>query len=128
MEQKGHFPDRGSGQPQILREEPLEKETATLQRSCLENPKDRGAWRAAVHGVTQSQTGLSDQTRTDSSPAGLRRKHLMMSTRSDRTSVVNQRLNPLSGTGLSPGPRAWSARKAEYADLPYYTSPTSQQR
>ena len=22
--------------------------------------EDRGAWRAAVHGVTQSQTGLSD--------------------------------------------------------------------
>ena len=25
-----------------------------LQYSCLENPLDRGAWRAAVHGVTQS--------------------------------------------------------------------------
>ena len=24
--------------------------------------EDRGAWRAAVHGVTKSQTGLSDQT------------------------------------------------------------------
>ena len=31
-----------------------------LQYSCLENPMDRGAWRAAVHGVTKSQTGLSD--------------------------------------------------------------------
>ena len=27
-----------------------------LQYSCLENPTDRGAWRAAVHGVTQSRT------------------------------------------------------------------------
>ena len=27
-----------------------------LQYSCLENPKDRGAWRAAVHGVAKSQT------------------------------------------------------------------------
>ena len=27
-----------------------------LQYSCLENPMDRGAWRAAVHGVTQSRT------------------------------------------------------------------------
>ena len=26
-----------------------------LQYSCLENPKDRGAWRAAVHGVAKSQ-------------------------------------------------------------------------
>ena len=25
-----------------------------LQYSCLENPMDRGAWRATVHGVTES--------------------------------------------------------------------------
>ena len=29
-----------------------------LQYSCLENPVDRGSWRAAVHGVTKSQTRL----------------------------------------------------------------------
>ena len=29
-----------------------------LQYSCLENPVDRGAWWAAFHRVTQSQTGL----------------------------------------------------------------------
>ena len=29
-----------------------------LQYSCLENPMDRGAWRAAVHGVAKSQTLL----------------------------------------------------------------------
>ena len=27
-----------------------------LQYSCLENPRDGGAWWAAVYGVTQSQT------------------------------------------------------------------------
>ena len=27
-----------------------------LQYSCLENPKDWGAWWAAVYGVAQSQT------------------------------------------------------------------------
>ena len=31
-----------------------------LQYSCLENPMDRGAWWAAVHGVAQSWTRLSD--------------------------------------------------------------------
>ena len=31
-----------------------------LQYSCLENPMDRGAWRAAVHGVAKSQTRLSN--------------------------------------------------------------------
>ena len=35
-----------------------------LQYSCLENPMDIGAWWAAVHGVTQSQTRLSDFTFT----------------------------------------------------------------
>ena len=29
-----------------------------LQCSCLENPRDRGAWWAAVYGVTQSRTRL----------------------------------------------------------------------
>ena len=28
----------------------------SLQYSCLENPKDRGAWWATVHRVTKSQT------------------------------------------------------------------------
>ena len=27
-----------------------------LQRSCLENPRDGGAWWAAVYGVAQSRT------------------------------------------------------------------------
>ena len=31
-----------------------------LQCSCLENPMDRGAWWAAVHGVAGSWTRLSD--------------------------------------------------------------------
>ena len=32
----------------------------SLQHSCLENPMDRGAWQATVHGVTESRTRLSD--------------------------------------------------------------------
>ena len=35
-----------------------------LQYSCLENPMDRGAWWAAVHGVEKSRTRLSDFTFT----------------------------------------------------------------
>ena len=27
-----------------------------LQYSCLENPMDRGAWRAMVHGIAESRT------------------------------------------------------------------------
>ena len=38
-------------------EDPLEKDMATpLQYSCLENPVDRGAWQATIHGVAKSQT------------------------------------------------------------------------
>ena len=46
----GRFPGEGNGYP--------------LQYSCLETPMDRGAWRAAVHGVTKSQTRLSTHTHT----------------------------------------------------------------
>ena len=35
-----------------------------LQYSCLENPMDRGALQAAVHGVAKSPAGLSDFTFT----------------------------------------------------------------
>ena len=38
----GRSPGEGHGNP--------------LQYSCLENPMDRGAWRATVHGVVESQT------------------------------------------------------------------------
>ena len=38
----GRSPGEGHGNP--------------LQRSCLESPIDRGAWRATVHGVAKSQT------------------------------------------------------------------------
>ena len=35
-----------------------------LQCSCLENPTDGGAWWAAIYGVAQSRTQLSDFTFT----------------------------------------------------------------
>ena len=41
----GRSPGEGNGSP--------------LQYSCQENPMDRGAWRATVHGVAKSQTWLS---------------------------------------------------------------------
>ena len=44
----GTSPGEGNGNP--------------LQCSCLENPMDRGAWWATVHGVAKSRTQLSDLT------------------------------------------------------------------
>ena len=46
----GRSPGGGNGNP--------------LQSSCLENPMDRGAWWATVHGVTKNQTRLSTHTHT----------------------------------------------------------------
>jgi len=40
----------GSGRP------PGGRHGSPLQYSCVENPMDRGAWRAVVHGVTKSDT------------------------------------------------------------------------
>ena len=39
----------------------------TLQNSCLENPRDGGAWWAAVYGVTKSQTWLKGLSSSSSS-------------------------------------------------------------
>ena len=39
---------------------PGEGNGSPLQCSCLENPRDGGAWWAAVYGVAQSRTHLSD--------------------------------------------------------------------
>ena len=44
----GRSPGNGNGNP--------------LQDSCLENPMDRGAWWATVHGVAKSRTRLSNLT------------------------------------------------------------------
>ena len=40
------------------RRSPGEGNGNPLQYSCLENSKDRGAWRVTVHGIVQSQTQL----------------------------------------------------------------------
>ena len=42
-----------------------------LQYSCLESPLDRGAWRATVHGVTQSDT--AKVTESTEAPAASQR-------------------------------------------------------
>ena len=42
-----------------------------LQCSCLENPRDRGAWWAAVYGVAQSRTWLKWLSSSSSSRGSL---------------------------------------------------------
>ena len=53
------IPFSGNAQNREIYRDKMEKAMAPLlQYSCLENPRDRGAWWATVHGVTQSQTRL----------------------------------------------------------------------
>ena len=52
-------------------EDPLEKEMATLQYSCLKNPMDRGTWWATVQWITKSRTRLSNEARTECSDSKL---------------------------------------------------------
>ena len=56
-----HPPSRMNGfyAKNTLSQESGEGNGTLLQYSCLENPMDRGAWWAAVHGVAKSWTRLS---------------------------------------------------------------------
>ena len=47
-----------------FRRSPGEGNGTPLQYSCLENPMDGGAWKAAVHGIAEGRTRLSDFTFT----------------------------------------------------------------
>ena len=42
----------------IMKPKLIYGEGSTLKYSCLENPRDREAWWAAVYGVAQSRTRL----------------------------------------------------------------------
>ena len=46
---------RGMSSTSLLGRSPGVGDGKALQYSCLENPMDRGAWWATVHGVTESQ-------------------------------------------------------------------------
>ena len=58
------LPRPPSGYISDLGSNPGEGNGPPLQHSCLENPMDGRAWWATVHGVTKSQTQLSDFTFT----------------------------------------------------------------
>ena len=49
-----------------------------LQCSCLENPRDRGAWWAAVYGIAQSWTRLKRLSSSSSSAQSLSRDRLFV--------------------------------------------------
>ena len=53
----GRSPGEGNGHP--------------LQYSCLENPRDRGAWQATVHGVARARHDLVTKTTTTTPTVGI---------------------------------------------------------
>ena len=64
-------PDRALGRMELAKMDKVEPcppdgegNGTRLQSSCMENPKNGGAWRAAVHGVATSRTRLSNFTFT----------------------------------------------------------------
>ena len=74
-----------------------------LQYSCLENPMDRGAWQAAVHGVATSQIRLNDFTFTFHFPA-------LEKEMATHSSVLAWRI---PGTGEPGGCRLWGRTESD---------------
>ena len=78
------------------------------QCSCLENPRDRGAWWAAVYGVSQSRTRLKrlSSSSSSSSSASLETKYGAIKNNFTGSSLVVQGLRillSLQGTGVRSG-------------------------
>ena len=108
-----------------------------LQCSCLENPRDGASWWAAIYGVTQSRTRLSDFTFTF-------HFHALEKEMATHSSVLPWRI---PGTGSRVGRRLWGhtesdtteatqqqqqwmrwqtesrARSQDYIQLPFWPQP-----
>ena len=74
-----------------------------FQFYCLENPMDRGAWWAAVHGVAPSRTRLSNFTSTFHFPA-------LEKEMATQSSVLAWRI---PGTGSPVGCRLWGRTESD---------------
>ena len=77
-----------------------------LQYSCLENLMDGGAWWAAVHGVAQSWTQLSDFTFTF-------HFHALEKEMATHSSVLAWRI---PGTGSLVGCRLWGHTESDMTE------------
>ena len=66
-----------------------------LQYSCLEKPRDGGAWWAALYGVEQSQTRLKRVSSSSSSSRWLRGKESACNTGDEGDAVLILGLEPL---------------------------------
>ena len=76
-----------------------------LQYSCLENPRDGGAWRAAVYGVAQSQTQLK-RLSSSSSRQLIKSRDIILPT---KVHLVKTMIFPIVMYGC----KIWTIKKAE---------------
>ena len=97
----------GSGRP------PGEGNSNPLKYSCLKNSMDRGAWRATVHGVTKSQTWLSDLITLPLFASLSKEKEIM--------GIVG----PLMDQNLVVWSRWWVSERSKEANIPWVTQPAS---
>ena len=74
-----------------------------LQRSCLENPKDGGAWWAAVYGVAQSWTRLKRLSSSSSS----------MSPKKEKSSQANRKQKEQRSLGAKGSAQLWPAGRGQ---------------
>src|SRR5574337_430780 len=77
-----------------------------LQYSCLENPMGGGAWKAAVHGVAEGRTRLSNFTFTF-------HFHALEKEMTIHSSVLAWRI---PGTG-KPGPHLWGRTESNTTEV-----------
>ena len=87
-----------------------------LQYSCLENPMDRGAWQAAVHGVATSQTRLGDFTFTF-------HFHALEEEMATHSSVLAWRI---PGTGSLVGCRLWGRTELDTTEATWQQQSNNQ--
>ena len=80
----------------------LEKEMATHSCSCLENPRDGGAWWAAIYGVPQSRTRLKRLSSSSSIWAMVSQVELMVKNLPANAGDVRD-VGAILGLGRSPG-------------------------
>ena len=78
-----------------------------LQYSCLENPMDGGAWKAAVHGVAEGWTRRSDFTFNF-------HFHALEKEMATHSSVLAWRI---PGTGSQVGCRLWGRTESDTTEV-----------
>ena len=95
-------------------EDPLEKQMCyPLQSSCLENFMDRGAWQAAVDGVSESRTQLNDWVHSLLDVRGLVNRH---SWSLPIYSSESQRKSTQMAIGISS--KLWCKRRRQWHPTP----------